>query len=559
MNSKLTPIWALPPTWLRFLVIVVLVLGVFFRFVNLDRKVYWIDEAYTSLRISGYTEAELVQQVSEGQVIGIKNLQKYQRTNSEKGVIDTIKGLAVEEPQLPPLYFVMARFWVQMWGYSVAVMRSLPALINLLAFPCIYWLCLELFESSLTRWVAKPTASAALALFAVSPFHVLYAQEARLYSLWTVTILLSSASLLRAMRLNTWRSWGIYAATVALGLYSCLYFALVAIGHGIYVVATVSDLALPKALRLRVSKTVAAFVLASVAGLLAFSPWIVVLITNWHNVSNKTSWLTPKEALSVSVLVRVWVGNLSRVFIDFGFIENLPPIYSIPLRAISLILLIMVGYSIYFLCCDTPRRVWLFILTLIGTTALALILPDLISGGLRSTVSRYLVPCYLGVQLAVAYLFATQITSTSIDTQRQKLWRLAMITLVSVGVLSCTISSQAETWWTKYNNYENPQFARIINSASQPLLLSDTKADLVNFMTIGTLLSLSYLLEPKVQLQLVVEPNIPKIPNGFSDVFILLKPSEALRYGLEKDQNYKIEDVYPDKPDKVQLWKLAKQ
>jgi uncharacterized membrane protein len=38
---------------LRFLVITLLVLGIFFRFVNIDRKIYWGDEVFTSLRISG--------------------------------------------------------------------------------------------------------------------------------------------------------------------------------------------------------------------------------------------------------------------------------------------------------------------------------------------------------------------------------------------------------------------------------------------------------------------------------------------------------------------------
>ena len=41
--------------------IVILVLGIFFRFANLEKKVYWIDEGYTSLRISGYTESEFIQ------------------------------------------------------------------------------------------------------------------------------------------------------------------------------------------------------------------------------------------------------------------------------------------------------------------------------------------------------------------------------------------------------------------------------------------------------------------------------------------------------------------
>ena len=77
IKSKLILNWQLPPPWLRFLIIVLLVLGIFFRFVNLDRKFYWWDETYTSLRISGYTETELVQQVSGGHVIGIKDLQKY--------------------------------------------------------------------------------------------------------------------------------------------------------------------------------------------------------------------------------------------------------------------------------------------------------------------------------------------------------------------------------------------------------------------------------------------------------------------------------------------------
>ncbi len=69
-------------------------------------------------------------------------------------------------------------------------MRSLPAIISLLAFPCIHWLCLELFEESIT-------GSVAIAVIAVSPFHLAYAQEARQYSLWVLITLLSSEALLR--------------------------------------------------------------------------------------------------------------------------------------------------------------------------------------------------------------------------------------------------------------------------------------------------------------------------------------------------------------------------
>ena len=122
--------------WLRFLIIVVLVLGIFFRFANLGNKVYWIDEAYTSLRISGYTEVEMLTQISYQQIISPSDLQKYQQINSETNLTDTLHSLATEDPQHPPLYYILARHWAQWFGSSVTAMRSLAAVISLLVFPC---------------------------------------------------------------------------------------------------------------------------------------------------------------------------------------------------------------------------------------------------------------------------------------------------------------------------------------------------------------------------------------------------------------------------------------
>lgn len=525
MKTNAMKNWELPQSRLRFLIIVVLILGIFFRFANLDRKLYWNDESVTSLRISGYTWTEIVQ---DSHVISVENLQKkYQRINPEKSLIDTVKGLAVEEPQLPPLYFVMARFWVQWFGNSVAVTRSLSVLISLLVFPCTYWLCLELFESSLVGWVA-------IALMAVSPLHVLYAQEARPYTLWTVMILLSSASLLRAMRLKTKLSWGVYAVTLGLGFYSHLFNVFVAIAHGIYVFATES----------RFSK-ITAYLLASLAALLAFTPWLFVLATN---STKSVGWVA--EKIGPLTMFSRWLGNLSRIFVDLGLDRSVSFSSSFTLISLLipliLIVLITTGYSIYFLYRKTPTRVWLFIFTLIGVTGLALVLPDLILGGRRSSTPRYLIPCYLGIQLSIAHLLATQITSFRLKIQRRKLWQLVMITLISSGILSCAISSQAKLWWNK-DSVENKysfQVARIINQANHPLVISDNRAP-------GIALSLSYLLNPEVQLLLMDKPNIQKIPNSFNDVF-LYRSSKRLQKEIEKD--YEIKPAY----DHDKLWLLKK-
>lgn len=519
----------LSSTWLRLFLIIVLVIGVFFRFVNLDRKVYWFDETFTSLRISGYTESEVVRQVCNGREIGLEDLQKYQRLAPEKTLIDTIKSLAIEDPQHPPLYYLMARFWVQWFGSSVAAIRSLSALISLIVFPCVYWLCLELFESPLVGWVV-------LALIAVSPVHVLFAQEAREYCLWTLTILLSSASLLQAMRLNTKLTWGIYAITLALSLYTFLLSGLVAIGHIIYVVITE---------RCRLSKRFIYYLFAFLTGISIFAPWLVIVISNFSRLGDTTDWIA-KRNVSQSFLIERWLLNLSRIFIDLDSDLGKPFIF--------LIVVIILGYSLYFLGRTTPERVWLFVSTLIGSTVLSLILPDLITGGVRSIVPRYLFPCYLGVHLAVGYLLATQITEA--NPRKGLLWKVVIAVLLSSGVISCIIISQAGIWWLKGGSFSKPvipQIARIINGATHPLLMTSCEG----IWPISNALYLSYLLAPQVRIQLAIPPNTPRINPTFSDVF-LFNPSQNQdwQYRLVKEQKYKIETVYPDK---LRLWKLVKQ
>ena len=508
--------------WLRFLIVVVLVIGIFFRFANLGLKVYWIDESYTSLRISGYTESELIQQVVDGKVRNIKDLQKYQRINSEKTVVDTVKGLVLEEPQLAPLYFVATRFWVQLFGDSVAVTRSLSAVFSLLALPCMYWLCLELFESSLTAWLA-------VSLLAVSPFQIVYAQEARPYSLFVLIILLSGAALLQAMRLKTNSSWAIYAATLALGFYSHLLFVLVALGHGIYV--AISE-------NLRFNKTVMGYFIAAIAGFIAFFPWIVVLVINSQNASQRTAWLSFK--ITILHLVKQSVINIIRQFFDVGLYSDLPRLDFLFIIPVILIILIIVGYAFYLLLSQTERRVWLFVMTLTCVT-LAIFLPaDLILGGRRLIYSRYLIPCYLGMQIAVAYFLAVKMTSPQVTMQWQKLWRLALAALISMGIISGCIYLPADSWHDKGSSYINIQIARTINSASRPLLITDLWVYNVNM--IGNLLGLSNLINSQANF-LVLPPKIQEIPENFNEIF-LYGLSPGVKTEIEKNIRDEITNIY---------------
>ncbi|MBD2771015.1 glycosyltransferase family 39 protein [Iningainema tapete] len=511
------------PNWLRFLIVLLLVLGIFFRFYNLEGKVYWHDETYTSLRMSGYTASAVKQQIFNSRVLTKEDFAKFQRPNLENDLGDTIKSLAIEDPQHPPLYYIIARFWVQIFGNSVTAIRSLSALISLLVLFGGYWLCQELFN------VPFSLPGIAIALMAISPIHLIFAQEAREYILWLLTILLCSASLLRAIRLETYRlkdseriyNWGIYAGTLTLSLYTFLLSGFVALAHVIYVIALTKR---------RWNKILSAYSLATLVGFIAFIPWILVVVSNFLQLQMSLGWTTMK--LSFIILIQSWFLQVIRIFfdLDVGF-EN-PLSY-----LITPAFLILVGYAIYFLYLTTHPKTWLFIITLITIPALPLMLPDLIFGGVRSVSGRYLIPSYLGIQLAVAYLLATQLYNGILS--RRRIWQTIMVLVIMAGVVSCAVSSQANTWWSKVISYGNPQVAKIVNQAARPLVISNDTG--INY---GNIFSLSYLAQPKVRFQLVKGNNVPKISPNYN-VF-LFNPSKTLQKAIEKKYKYKAVTVYKD-------------
>ncbi len=539
--------------WLRFLVIFVLVLGIFFRFANLDRKFYWIDETYTSLRVSGYTEAEMLKQITYQQVTLPSDLQKYQQINSEKTLTDTLRSLATEDPQHPPMYYILARYWAQWFGSSVTAMRSLAAVISLLVFPAIYWLAWELFESSAVAWMA-------IAIFAISPYHILFAQEARQYSLWTLTTILSTAALLRATSATEENEdpirlvyhWTIYALMTAMGLYTHLLFVCVAAAHAIYITIMANW---------RNIKTFIPYYAAALVAFIFAIPSLVNAVENFDQIRSTTVWAQQTNFLR---LVTRWVGSVTIAFFDIGIDGTANFTQLAFLIPVSLIILALVGYAIYFLCKQAPTGAWLLILLLIATTALFLAVPDIFQGGRRSANPRYLVPCYVGIQLAVAYLLSTKITTNLDNFKQQRWWKIGIVALFCAGIISAGVSSQADSWWNKGSGWLRAELEviRIVNAAKNPLLVSDTN--------IAYIMPLSYRLQPKVKLLieprcytscyknrelLRKKPQAPKIPGGFSELF-LYRPSSALRSAIQQ-QNYQI---YPaDANVELNLWKISKK
>ncbi|HEY9671601.1 MAG TPA: glycosyltransferase family 39 protein [Waterburya sp.] len=537
MKSQLTLNWGVSTNGLKVLIVVLLVIGIFFRFFNLDYKVYWHDEVYTSMRAAGFTRAEIDQELFQNQIVPAQELQKFQHLKPGSTLVDTIKSLALEDPQHPPFYFLIARFWMQVFGSSLTTSRLLPALFSLLSLPLMYGLGLQLFGS-------RQVASLATALLAVSPFDVLFAQTARQYSLLTVMVLGSSFFLLLAVRSQTWRSWGLYTFSATLGLYIHPFFGLTLMAQGVYVLLlTDFTLKFPEENQvLLLNNSLSKFCLTVGGALVLYSPWLFVLITNYQRLSITTDWT--KVSPGLDYLLKLWILSFTCPFLDLDFGFN--TIWTYLLR---LLVIFLIGVALYTLCRQTQRSSWLFILTSIFVPFLLLVLPDLVLGGKRSATTRYLISCFPGLQLAVAYLLTTKLQ------QEKRFWRGIVAMLLTGSIVSCTVSALSESWWNKDLSYANAAIAQRINVASLSLVVTDMGDDYTNT---GDLISLSYRLHDNVQLLLLSQP--PQFEQLRSNVeLFVFRPSVKLRQALEQKFHRKLKPIEPTDEYSGQLWQPIKR
>ncbi|MCZ0900450.1 glycosyl transferase family 39, partial [Microcoleus sp. HI-ES] len=195
--------------------------------------------------------------------------------------------------------------------------------------------------------------------------------------------------------------------------------------------------------------------------------------------------------------------------------------------------LLLIAAALYKICRWASTSTWLFILTSIFVPFLILALPDLILGGKRSAVSRYLISCFPGVQLAVAYLLACYLKT------QQRFWQVILALVFTASIASCTVSGFSDTWWSKDLSYFNAEVAKNINkeaianrSIKDTIVISDRGNDFTNM---GDLLSLSYLLDKDVRLMLMSQSPEIEMLNKYSAPLVF-RPSEKLRSALKQNQ-----------------------
>lgn len=506
--------------WFRILLFTALGLGVFFRVAGLGNKMYSHDEAYTSLYAAGYDKNDVVIGVRDGKDHTIEEIQQFLKPGRDKSISETLSSI-FSGPQQAPLFFLLAHYWIRLIGYTPAAMRGLAVLFGILSIPAMYWLSGELFQS-------RRAALLSTALFALSPFHILFAQDARYYSLWTLATLLSSAALLYAMRRNDTGAWLLYSLTLILGVYSHQLFILVALVHGSYFAAL---------FLLHHRREYRGFLSACLLAFLACTPWLYVMIKYWDSAAGNMEWVN--QQIPWHRYIQNWALIFSSPFIDLDLTSgNLIPYL---LRALFLVL---IGYSFVFLIMQGSKQEKLFLLLMAIIPAGAFIVPDMLLGGIRSVSGRYFVPVNIVTILVVAYFIVKRLDQSSPNTDVK--WRAAIGLLMVTSIFSNLNSLQADTWWNKELGRVRPDFIREIDK-EQALLIVSTG---YHGNTIGDVLLLSLEVDADVHFRLLLTPESIEDIGNYDLVFWFPGSSKEVQRISEKD-GLKVKHILADT-----LWQI---
>lgn len=177
----------------------------------------------------------------------------------------------------PPLYYYLLKVWMAVLGDREGALRGLSVVFGVLTVPVMYAVARILFPDQ--RRLSRTTGLLAAVLLAVSPLHVWYSQEVRMYTLLTFLCLLSCAALLLAMRAQTREQlvtrWALYTLVSIAALYTHYFAFFVLSFQAIYL------LLVWLAGRCRPLELIVGSVFSGVAIIAAYLPWLPHLVTRY--------------------------------------------------------------------------------------------------------------------------------------------------------------------------------------------------------------------------------------------------------------------------------------
>jgi len=170
-----------------FFIIAIVILSIYLRMYRIDTKDIWLDEANTVL-------------ISETNLSGIFS--------------------KLELDSSPPFFYLILHYWMKLFGQTEAGLRTLSTVFGVLLVIALFFIGRKLFTTEVGIYAA---------LFAaISPIHIMYSQEVRMYTLLSFISVLSMYFFLQFILggKKTQLFWYTVATTVCLYTHNYGFFLL---------------------------------------------------------------------------------------------------------------------------------------------------------------------------------------------------------------------------------------------------------------------------------------------------------------------------------------------
>lgn len=318
INTALPAVWGLFPINRnlisnKLIPVFITFLGGVLRFYNIGTRSLWLDEAITA------------------------NL----AWSSIRDIVLNRASTGIH----PPLYFIIIRIWILIFGDSELALRSFSAILSTLSIPFIYLFTNRIFDPG--------TAIISSLLFAISPFQLYYSQEARMYPLLTFLFVLSLYLLYRWI-IGEYKDEKRTLLSIVLiniiSLYTHVYSMFLILLQNLYIFGV----------KLKEKEALKRWIVYQLIVFIAFLPWIYVIMKNrtpevYQGKQNltleviKNSFLEINLGYARSIFARGNLLNYIFLFLLILFLFGLLPPYKEKRGFFLVCLYIFVPFSLLIL------------------------------------------------------------------------------------------------------------------------------------------------------------------------------------------------------------------
>ncbi len=269
---------------INFLLIIILLFGTVLRLYKIADISLWHDEAFSALLIC-YPFGEMINRI----------------------ILDVH----------PPLYYIMLRIWDIILGDSLLSLRLFSAFFGILTVYFTYLFVKTAFKNERLSLIAAT-------FIAINPFQIQYATEARMYTLGTFLIMLSSWLLVKALEapsfqaitinqtekiiftIKKYRWWILYGISAVTAIYTHYYLIFSIFGQVLFIIfwafknygskpLTINGLKIKEWIN---SENIKGAIIAYAISFLIFLPWISILLKQLGQVE-ENYWIPKMNSFSI--------------------------------------------------------------------------------------------------------------------------------------------------------------------------------------------------------------------------------------------------------------------